>query len=100
MENLRDSLVDNDYKGAAMPMDEQRARGIFALVTHARRRYGGHITLDDLTPDQLNLVRADRDTAVTAAQQRGVRARRLNKAARLRAEADEIEAQVLAGVSA
>lgn len=83
-----------------LAMDEGRARGIFSLVTHARRRYGQHVALDDLTPDQLALVRADRDTAVTEAQQKGIQARRLNKAARLRAEADEIEAQALAGVSA
>lgn len=78
-------------------MDEAKARGIFALVTHARRRYGQDIVLTDLTDDQLRLVAEDRDAAVTQAQQRGIQARRLNKAARLRAEAEALEALALAG---
>lgn len=78
-------------------MDEARARGIFSLVTHARRRYGQHVALTDLTATQLQLIKADRDAAVAEAQRKGVQARRLNKAARLRAEADALEALALAG---
>lgn len=80
-------------------MEESRARGAFSLVYHARKRFGDAIAVEDLTPTELALVEADRQNLITELAHKGVRARQLNKAARLRAEADALEALALAGAS-
>ncbi|MEC4764773.1 hypothetical protein VT930_16910 [Mycobacterium sherrisii] len=80
-------------------MDESKARGTFSLICHARRRYGQDVILADLTADQLALVHTDRDAAVAELVQKGVAARRLQHAKRLRERADQLEALALAGAS-
>jgi hypothetical protein len=60
---------------------------------HARRLYGPDVELDALTPAQLKAVREARESWKKANSRKGVRARQLKRAQKLRERADAIEAK-------
>jgi hypothetical protein len=74
--------------------------GIASLRFHVRALYGPATQPEDLTPKQLAKAEARRVAAVRECREKGLRTRLLNKARRLRAEADAIEQMVAAELEA
>jgi hypothetical protein len=75
---------------------EKKPRGSASLLVHARRRYGVAVDLNELSADQLTRIEADRRACLEELARKGLQTRRLNKVARLRAEADELAARLRA----
>lgn len=84
------------WAGVADPNERLRAaheNSPSGYSFHARRLFGADVDLDKLTKTQMKQVAQARLAYLKAMSLKGIRAKRLKQAQRLRAQADAIEAE-------
>jgi hypothetical protein len=79
-----------------MPAASTQAQGLGSLIYHAKKLYGADVDVENLTDAQRAEIEAMAAKEFRVMQRKGLHVRLLNKATRLRLQADQIEAMVAA----